>query len=196
MLYAIHTDAPAVVVHPPAVINIDESDTLQVVCVGYGIPVPAIRWSISGCSDISLLTGVKIYSDVVTVNNVSFQRSLLQLCDINQLGAMNYTCSAENGIVGTGIASISANFLLNVQPKSSDDSVTMSPSSNATLMNNPLIDDEQSIIIITVEAFLIVVLFVSLLIVLLVGCLCYWNLKKVVEKHNKLLSSFEQDKPK
>ena len=112
----IFTDPPAIVVHPPANSTVGVSETVELVCVAYGLPVPTITWSRPGYSNISSAFAgtVNIRSEVVSVQNTSFRKSILQMCNIGLEDMNTYSCSADNGISGMGVASSSVSFLVNV----------------------------------------------------------------------------------
>ena len=116
ILISLSIEPPAIVVRPPSNYSVDVNGTVQLVCVAYGIPMPTITWSRPGCTDISSTlvgTRVTIFSQSM---NTSFYTSALQLCNVEAGDASNYTCTANNGINGNGIASSSFSSSIEVNP--------------------------------------------------------------------------------
>ena len=78
-----------------------------------------ITWSRPGCSNISstLVDGrVSIFSESMKVENTSFHKSALQLCNVVAGDASSYTCTADNGIGGNGISSSTFSSSIEVNP--------------------------------------------------------------------------------
>ena len=111
------SEPPSVVVRPPSDTTVDYGSTVEAVCIAYGNPVPTITWNKDGCSDISCITNAKMFSEVVTYGDVSFRKSTLQLCNVDESNTGSYSCSASNGIGGVGVAPGSYSWQLTVNPK-------------------------------------------------------------------------------
>lgn len=107
----VFAEPAAIVVRPPADFAAIAGQTVRLTCVAYGTPLPNITWT-SSSQDIDLSD--KVSYESVTVNETSFLVAVLQLCDITSANAAEYTCTASNGISGTGIASNSAKTFLSV----------------------------------------------------------------------------------
>ena len=107
----VFAEPAAIVVRPPADLAAIAGQTVLLTCIAYGSPVPSITWTAS-TQDIDLTD--KVSYQAVTVNETNFQVAFLQLCDITSANAAEYTCTASNGVSGTGIASNSAKTLLSV----------------------------------------------------------------------------------
>lgn len=99
---------PVVVIVPPdtkATLN----HTILLTCFGYGIPNPAVSWSVSR---ETLYNGsqVTIYSNLVEENGIEFVRSTLQLCNTAVSDEGEYACELMNA-VGSSHATISLDVL-------------------------------------------------------------------------------------
>ena len=107
----VFAEPAAIVVRPPADFAAIAGQTVRLTCVAYGSPLPNIAWT-SSSQDVDLSD--KVSYESVTVNETSFRVAVLQLCDITSANAAEYTCTASNGVSGTGIASNSAKTFLSV----------------------------------------------------------------------------------
>ena len=85
--------------------------------MGYGVPTPAISWSrYSGSTLVNGSDSVRIHELNKTVNGTEFSISVLEICSLQVNHTDQYTCVAENGVAGRGIADKSATFYLAVTP--------------------------------------------------------------------------------
>ena len=99
------SEPPAVIVRPPSEgATVDYGSTIEAVCVAYGNPIPTISWAKDGCSDMSCAPNANIFDEIVTYGEVSFRKSIFQLCNVTEMNNGMYTCSATNGIGGEGVA--------------------------------------------------------------------------------------------
>ena len=113
------SEPPAIVVHPPNATSVDYGSTIEAVCVAYGNPIPSVSWTKSGCSNISTSGYARVYNEIVTYNDVSFRKSVLQLCNVKENDTDWYSCSATNGINGEGLAPNNWPWSLSVSPSPS-----------------------------------------------------------------------------
>ena len=107
------------VVIPPATASVKLWDNMQLMCIAYGNPLPAITWSGPGlsCADITdescnISANVTVQSTTVEFGGLWFAQSVLQFCSIEDEGL--YSCSASNGLSGTGLAPSSASILVTI----------------------------------------------------------------------------------
>ena len=78
--------------------TVDVADTVEMICVAYGNPVPTVTWFWPGCFDLNdtlEATSVQIYSEIVTLGNTTFQKSMMQICAIKPEDSDRYTCTAK-----------------------------------------------------------------------------------------------------
>lgn len=110
------SEPPAIVVHPPNATSVDYGSTIEAVCVAYGNPIPSVSWTKFGCSNISSSGYARVYNEIVTYNDVSFRKSVLQLCNVKENDTDWYSCTATNGINGDGLAPYKWSWSLSVSP--------------------------------------------------------------------------------
>ena len=97
-----------VVIVPPDT-EVTLNHTTLLTCFGYGIPTPAVTWSVSR---ETLYNGsqVTIYSNLVHENGIEFIRSTLQLCSVAVIDEGEYACELMNA-VGSSHATFSLDVL-------------------------------------------------------------------------------------
>ena len=126
------SEPPAVIVRPPSEgATVDYGSTIEAVCVAYGNPIPTISWAKDGCSDMSCAPNANIFNEIVTYGDVSFRKSIFQLCNVSEMNNGMYTCSATNGIGGEGVAAKKFSWPFAVNPK------PMSTMSSSTIVVAP-----------------------------------------------------------
>ncbi len=109
------TEPPSIVVRPPPNADaVEYGTTIEAVCVAYGSPLPSITWTKQGCADITCTTNARVFSEIVTYGDVSYRKSILQLCSVDESNSGSYICSAMNGVDGEGTTPNSFTWKLNV----------------------------------------------------------------------------------
>ena len=101
-----HKSVPRIVISPENTSTVAGSTTI-LACVGYGSP--SVTWSKDGAVLVNN-SQVTIFEDQVTRGGFTFTKSVLQLCDTQDVNSGQYSCSIE------GIQMNSANFKLSVTP--------------------------------------------------------------------------------
>ena len=74
---------------------LDEGDTMQIACLGYGDPGVTLDWSFNG-SSLENSPLVRISEEEVFPGELTFKQSFLVLCDAGKYAGGNYTCTASN----------------------------------------------------------------------------------------------------
>lgn len=111
-------EPPSIVVRPPSESDtVDYGNTIEAVCVAYGSPLPTITWTKEGCADISCSTNARIFTEIISYGDVSYRKSTLQLCSVDESNSGSYACSAMNGVDGDGVTPKSFPWKLTVNPK-------------------------------------------------------------------------------
>ena len=87
-------------------------DTLVAVCVGTGIPLPSISWSLNG-SPLENNSRITIYEEVIEKSGLTYVQSFLEVCSVDFLDSGPYECTVANGLVNA-----SSYFTLTVQRES------------------------------------------------------------------------------
>ena len=102
-----HKSVPQIVISPENTSTVAGSTTV-LACVGYGSP--SVTWSKDGAVLVNN-SQVTIFEDQVTRGGFTFTKSVLQLCDTQDVNSGQYSCSIEGIQV-----SDSATFELSVTP--------------------------------------------------------------------------------
>ena len=89
--------------------NATLNHTILLTCFGFGIPLPDITWSMDG-EALSNSSRIIFHNDLVTINEVIFVRSILELCNVAVTDEGIYSCDLRNTL-----GSSSDSFYLNVQ---------------------------------------------------------------------------------
>ena len=105
-----HTSVPQIVISPENTSTVVGSTTV-LACVGYGSP--SVTWSKDGAVLMNN-SHVTIFEDQVTGGGFTFTKSVLQLCDPQDVDSGQYSCSIES--VGGTQMNDSATFELSVTP--------------------------------------------------------------------------------
>ena len=126
---------PAIVVRPPISNTVEAENSVEFGCVAYGNPIPNIYWSRPGCSNIknSSAENVFVYNSMVTVNNITMRKSVLQICSITTTDEAEYGCGADNGItIGESLAEPSVRFYISVNTPTTAPPTTNPPPNRGT----------------------------------------------------------------
>ena len=115
-LFRFLSDVPAaIVVRPPAFISVIATQSVKLACVAYGSPTPqSIVWTDEFGADLQTLATDTDFNSGATVKISQETLSILEICHIDSAFTGNYSCTADNGVSGIGIAPASAMFLLTV----------------------------------------------------------------------------------
>lgn len=107
-------EAPDVVTHPADTINVFNGDTVELVCIAYGRPLPNVTWYGRSSSDreYTAYTDGNVVDGTTIVAGKIFRKSTLNLRNIN--ADMWITCNSSNGVMGNGTNSPNVSFFLNV----------------------------------------------------------------------------------
>lgn len=88
---------PQIVIHPPPETEGVATRTVTFSCVAFGVPRPSFNWTRNGDSLTSVPGNILISEGLVVQNNTVFTRSVLEMCDVDELDAGEYSCIAGNG---------------------------------------------------------------------------------------------------
>ena len=102
-----HKTVPQIVISPEDTSTVAGSTTV-LACVGYGSP--SVTWSKDGAVLVNN-SQVTIFEDLVTRGGLTFTKSVLQLCDTQDVNSGPYSCSIESIQMND-----SATFELSVTP--------------------------------------------------------------------------------
>lgn len=96
-----------------------EGQTVRMTCVAHGIPVPSISWVSNGVNLTALSTSglssrFRVLTTVMTVNGTDFRVSTFEICNAGSSDSREYQCTAQNGIMGNGVANATVTFALGV----------------------------------------------------------------------------------
>ena len=86
-----HKSVPQIVISPENTSTVAGSTTV-LACVGYGSP--SVTWSKDGAVLVNN-SQVTIFEDQVTRGGFTFAKSVLQLCDTQDVDSGQYSCSIE-----------------------------------------------------------------------------------------------------
>ena len=90
-----HKSVPQIVISPENTSTVAGSTTV-LACVGYGSP--SVTWSKDGAVLVNN-SQVTIFEDQVTRGGLTFTRSVLQLCDTQDVNSGQYSCSVEGRVL-------------------------------------------------------------------------------------------------
>jgi len=85
------------VLHPESNVEFDDGHTTLYFCVSFGFPLPSISWFQNGAM-LANTSHISISESLVTVGGVTFVKSSLEVCSIDESNGTLYLCVADNGI--------------------------------------------------------------------------------------------------
>ena len=105
---------PVIITSSPDNSTVNETDTVDFVCIAKGLPAPSIVWRtdqghINISSDININTTIQQILEGPTIT-----RSVLTFNAIKDTDAVTYTCTASNVPAGN-VVSVSSSFSVTVQ---------------------------------------------------------------------------------
>lgn len=85
--------------------TLNEGDSLDLVCTGWGWPVPSIQWTREDRTDRVYTTGDAgvTLRDVMTSHNVTLRSAGLNIQNVNRTDQLNYLCTVANNFGYTNI---------------------------------------------------------------------------------------------
>ena len=92
-----HKSVPQIVISPENTSTVAGSTTV-LACVGYGSP--SVTWSKDGAVLVNN-SQVTIFEDLVTRGGFTFTKSVLQLCDTQDVNSGQYSCSVGSRVLCT-----------------------------------------------------------------------------------------------
>ena len=105
---------PVQIVVSPANISVGINDTLVLVCVAYGDPIPSVGWSREGERLINdSQSQVTVYENQVTVRELSFSKTILEICSFEAPDSGQYSCDASNQATNASIGFVVSGMLNN-----------------------------------------------------------------------------------
>ena len=101
---------PAIIIAYPQDVKALAGVSLMLTCVGYGTPMPVLRWHRSG-ETLSNDSRTQVSEGNISISSTTFVSSLLLLCNTSEDDIGNYSCVANNTVA----TSQSDEFHLSVQ---------------------------------------------------------------------------------
>ena len=103
---------PVQIVVSPENISVGVNDTLVLACVAYGDPIPSVGWSRGGQRLINdSRSQVTIYENHVTVRELSFSKTILEICSFEAPDSGQYSCDASNQASNASISFVVSGML-------------------------------------------------------------------------------------
>ena len=123
-----YADRASVVLTLPENVAVLHTQTVVLSCAAYGTPTPSISWSTTSNRNLSFSSpsiGVNITHTIKNITNTLFAVSVLKLCNVSSSDAGNYSCIANNGVAGCGLASNVSSTPLNIYSSIAEGESTM-----------------------------------------------------------------------
>ena len=86
-----------IVIHPESNVEVDNGHTTLYFCASYGFPLPSISWVRNG-STLANGSHTSINQSLVSVGGVTFVKSSLEVCGVEENNDTLYVCIADNEI--------------------------------------------------------------------------------------------------
>ena len=101
----------------PEPVEVDVGNTVLFTCVAYGDSTPNIRWDRQDGSTLVNDSRITIYDELVTEGDVTFVKSIVEICSVDVADAGEYSCFTWNEL---GNDTATFDLSVNVEGKVTD----------------------------------------------------------------------------
>ena len=82
----------------PEPVEVDAGNTVLFTCVAYGDSTPNIRWDRQDGSTLVNDSRITIYDELVAEGDVTFVKSIVEICSVDVADAGEYSCFTWNDL--------------------------------------------------------------------------------------------------